>query len=155
MIHCKSELFPIGRIGVYSADGAVCRICITDEALDDPDDAVNEALKQLHEYFDGKRSVFDFEIRYISGTEFQRKIWDILREIPYGETASYKDIAVMAGNPKATRAVGNANGKNPLMIVNPCHRVIASDGSIGGYFYGTEMKIMLLELEKNNKEKFL
>lgn len=103
---------------------------------------------QLQEYFAGTRR--KFEIPYeLRGTEFQKKVWAALEEIPYGQTRSYGDVARAVGNPKAVRAVGLANGKNPLWIVVPCHRVVGAGGKLTGYAGGLEMKRALLELEKS------
>lgn len=103
---------------------------------------------QLLEFFSGKRTSFDFEYE-LRGTDFQKKVWNALCDIPYGETRSYKDIAIAIGNPKASRAVGNANNKNPITIVVPCHRVIGANGKLVGYAGGLEMKQKLLTIEKN------
>ncbi len=107
---------------------------------------LDKVFSQLNEYFAGKRKEFDFDY-CTSGTDFQKKVWAALCTIPYGETRSYKDIAIAVGNPKASRAVGLANNKNPMTIVVPCHRVIASSGKLTGYFGGLEMKQSLLDLE--------
>jgi len=107
----------------------------------------DKAAGQLEEYFAGKRREFDVPLDP-QGTQFQRIVWNALLKIPYGETRSYKQIAQMVGNPKACRAVGMANNKNPIWIVIPCHRVIGADGSLTGYGGGLEMKQRLLELEK-------
>jgi methylated-DNA-[protein]-cysteine S-methyltransferase len=104
--------------------------------------------KQLAQYFSGKRKIFDLPLE-LSGTDFQKKVWQALREIPYGKTASYKEIAEKIGNPKACRAVGMANNKNPLLIVVPCHRVIGSDGSLVGFGCGLKNKEILLNLESS------
>ena len=104
---------------------------------------------QLEEYFDGKRKEFDISIKLI-GTEFQKKVWNDLLKIPYGETVSYKDIAINTGNPKACRAVGMANHNNPILIIVPCHRVINENKKLGGYALGLDLKRRLLELEKEN-----
>lgn len=103
--------------------------------------------QELEEYFEGKRKEFDLPL-HLHGTEFQKKVWEALRKIPYGETCSYLDIARMVGNPKACRAVGGANHRNPVMILVPCHRVIGADGSLTGYGGGLGVKQYLLELEK-------
>ena len=105
---------------------------------------------QLLEYFDGKRKQFDFKYE-MRGTPFQKKVWNALCNIPYGETRSYKDIAIEIGNEKACRAVGMANNKNPISIVVPCHRVIGANGKLVGYRGGLDMKELLLNLEKQNK----
>ena len=104
---------------------------------------------QLEEYFDGKRKEFDISIKLI-GTEFQKKVWNELLKIPYGETVSYKDIAINTGSPKACRAVGMANHNNPILIIVPCHRVINENKKLGGYALGLDLKRRLLELEKEN-----
>jgi methylated-DNA-[protein]-cysteine S-methyltransferase len=109
--------------------------------------AVAEAIRQLREYFAGKRTGFDLPLAP-KGTDFQRAVWRQLQEIPYGETISYGELARRVGNPKAARAVGSANGSNPLPIVIPCHRVIAGDGSIGGFGGGLPTKEILLALEQ-------
>lgn len=108
---------------------------------------LKKAVLQLMEYFSGHRKQFslDFDIQ---GTDFQRKVWNELSRIPYGQVCSYSDIAKKIRNPKAVRAVGSANGKNPLCIIVPCHRVIAADGTLGGYSGGLKVKSQLLKLEK-------
>lgn len=103
--------------------------------------------KELQEYFDGKRTVFNVPLNP-SGTAFQRQVWQCLCSIPYGHTVSYTQEAMMLKHPSAVRAVANANGKNPLPILIPCHRVIAKDGSLGGYSDGLWRKEFLLNLEK-------
>ena len=106
-----------------------------------------EAVRQLREYFAGKRRDFDLPLA-LEGTDFQRKVWRKLQEIPYGETISYGELAKRVGNPKASRAVGSANGKNRIPIVIPCHRVIAGDGGLGGFGGGLTTKEKLLAIEK-------
>ena len=108
----------------------------------------NKAAEQLSEYFNNKRKNFDIPLDPC-GSEFQRKVWQALREIPYGQTRSYKQVAQMIDNPNACRAVGLANNKNPIWIMIPCHRVIGSDGKLVGYGGGLEMKQRLLEIESN------
>ena len=108
---------------------------------------VAEAVRQLREYFAGRRQEFDLPLA-TEGTAFQRSVWRKLQEIPYGETISYGELAKRVGNPKASRAVGSANGKNPIPIVIPCHRVIAGDGGLGGFGGGLTVKEKLLALEK-------
>lgn len=106
-------------------------------------------LQQLIEYFDGNRQDFDLEIAP-KGTAFQERVWQELRKIPFGKTASYGEIAERVGNPKASRAVGMANGKNPIPIIIPCHRVIGKDGSLTGFGGGLDVKKQLLQLENGN-----
>ncbi|MFA5624323.1 MAG: methylated-DNA--[protein]-cysteine S-methyltransferase [Bradymonadales bacterium] len=105
---------------------------------------------QITEYFEGRRKSFDISYA-LSGTPFQLRVWNALCEIPYGETRSYKDIAVRIGQPKACRAVGRANHSNPIMIMIPCHRVIGANGALSGYAGGVEIKKKLLELEAQNR----
>src|SRR5262245_51134153 len=105
---------------------------------------------QLQEYFRGERRQFEFPLD-LRGTEFQKRCWQALLEIPYGETRSYADIARAVGNPRGFRAVGMANNRNPIAIVVPCHRVLASDGTLCGYGGGLDVKQKLLELEKSAK----
>ena len=107
---------------------------------------VRQAEQELREYFAGRRRTFTVKLD-LEGTEFQRKAWQAMRKIPFGETISYGEQARKVGKPKAYRAVGSANGKNPIPIIVPCHRVLASDGSLGGYSLGLSMKRRLLALE--------
>lgn len=105
---------------------------------------------QITKYLDGDLKIFSgLDILDPIGTDFQKAVWKALLEIPYGKTISYKDIGQRIKNPKAYQAIGNAVGKNPIMIIIPCHRVIKSDGSIGGFAYGSDLKKILLEIEGN------
>ena len=106
-----------------------------------------ETQKQLTEYFAGKRQQFDVPLDF-EGTEFQQKVWQALLTIPFGETRSYRDIAEQIGNVKAVRAVGAANGKNPISIIAPCHRVVGANGKLVGFAGGLDNKDILLRLEK-------
>lgn len=115
---------------------------------------LQEAVKQLGEYFEGKRNSFTFQINP-KGTDFQKKVWQELLQIPYGKTTSYLELSKKLGDVKAIRAVASANGKNPLWIVVPCHRVIGSDGSLTGYAGGLWRKQWLLEHEKGEKQQTL
>lgn len=115
---------------------------------------LKDAVKQLQEYFDGKRTTFNFPINP-KGTDFQQKVWKALLEIPYGKTTSYMDLSKKLGDVKAIRAVASANGKNPLWIVVPCHRVIGSDGSLTGYAGGLWRKKWLLEHENPSTQQSL
>lgn len=107
---------------------------------------IKEAFAQLSEYFSGKRKTFNLPL-LLKGTDFQKQVWQALLKIPFGETRSYKQIAEAIGNPKAVRAVGMANNKNPLLIVVPCHRVIGANGKLVGYAVGLDKKEYLLRLE--------
>ena len=110
------------------------------------DDAFPEAVEQLSAYFAGELTEFDLDIE-LAGTEFQRRVWAALRTIPYGETRSYGQIAEQIGSSGASRAVGLANGRNPIGIIVPCHRVIGKAGELRGYFYGLDTKMLLLRHE--------
>ena len=107
---------------------------------------IKEAFRQLSEYFSGNRKTFNLPL-LLKGTDFQKQVWQALLKIPFGETRSYKQIAEAIGNPKAVRAVGMANNKNPLLIVVPCHRVIGGNGKLVGYAVGLDKKEYLLRLE--------
>lgn len=111
---------------------------------------LTSCMKQLDEYFLGTRTMFDVPLHPI-GTKFQCDVWNVLTTIPYGETCSYKHIATLAGNAKASRAVGMANNRNPIAIIIPCHRVIGTNGKLVGYGGGLDKKIYLLELEQKYK----
>ena len=108
--------------------------------------ALEAASRQLESYFAGELQCFDLALAPV-GTDFQQRVWQALRQIPYGHLVSYRDIAVAIGNPKACRAVGGANGKNPIPIVIPCHRVIGSQGQLVGYGEGLDIKRQLIDLE--------
>lgn len=108
---------------------------------------LQQAQTQLTEYFAGERTGFTLPVKYPFGTPFQHSVWNALRAIPYGETRSYEDIAVAIGNPKAVRAIGQANTRNPILLLVPCHRVINKNGTIGGFGCGVEVKQKLLQLE--------
>lgn len=110
-----------------------------------------DARKQLGEYFAGKRKEFDLPLQP-AGTEFQRRVWKALQRIPYGETVSYGEIARRIGKPTASRAVGAANGKNPIPIIIPCHRVIGSTGKLTGFGGGLPTKTKLLDLERQHEQ---
>ncbi|HHY13525.1 MAG TPA: methylated-DNA--[protein]-cysteine S-methyltransferase [Thermoanaerobacterales bacterium] len=103
-------------------------------------------ITQLDEYFNGSRTKFDLPMNLV-GTEFQKSVWNVLKDIPYGKTLSYKEVAIKVGKPKAARAIGQANNRNPISIIIPCHRVIGADGSLTGYGGGMDAKRYLLELE--------
>ncbi len=149
---------PLGILTLYGNGHALTAIRISEAPLLNKvanktelnagahDAILNKAKQQLEKYFKGKLTSFDVPLE-VKGTPFQKKVWNALSKIPYGKTASYKDVAVMVGNPKACRAVGTANGKNPLCVLVPCHRVISHDGSIGGYTGGLSKKRYLLSLE--------
>ena len=143
----------IGKISIAENDGFITHVLFGNEKLNDitveETPLIKEAHKQIEEYLKGQRSLFDLPLAP-SGTEFQKRVWNALKNIPYGKTASYKDIAIEAGNEKASRAVGMANNKNPISIIIPCHRVIGQNGKLVGYGGGIEIKEYLLRLEKEN-----
>lgn len=142
---------PIGIITVICDDEALYRIDFGDTFSDEnPNKITMLAVRQLDDYFCGKRKKFDIIVK-LKGSEFQIKVWNELKKIRYGEVCTYGDIAERIGNKKACRAVGCANKKNPVPIIVPCHRVIASDG-IGGYAEGIDKKLVLLNLEKENSD---
>lgn len=127
-------------------DGQRYRLALDPAWKRDPD-RLEEGVRQLGEYFAGTRTRFELEVAPFTGTDFQLRVWRQLREIPFGETRSYRDIAAAIGRPTATRAVGMANGRNPVSVVVPCHRVVGSDGSLTGYGGGIERKRWLLDFE--------
>jgi methylated-DNA-[protein]-cysteine S-methyltransferase len=145
---------PIGALLLAEQQGALCVIGFPSgkgRVMPEPDwtqqnDCCEEAVVQLQEYFAGARTVFDLTLAP-TGTAFQLKVLDALLAIPFGETRSYADIATKIGRPKAVRAVGTANGRNPLPIVIPCHRVIGTNGSLTGFGGGLDTKAFLLNLE--------
>ena len=139
---------PVGRLLIETNGRAVTRIALTErEARETSDPVICACVSQLQAYFAGELTTFSVPVEP-EGTAFQGKVWQALQSIPYGKTASYAEVAARIGNPKASRAVGQANHVNPLLIVIPCHRVICSDGSIGGYGGGLAVKQYLLALEK-------
>lgn len=139
----------IGTIQLEATDAAITKLLFGAQptaATKTETPLIKTAHRQLAEYLAGSRRVFDLPLSP-QGTPFQKTVWTQLLKIPYGETASYGEIARMAGNPKACRAVGMANNRNPISIFIPCHRVIGADGSLTGYGGGLEIKRFLLELE--------
>lgn len=144
---------PVGELVITYQDGAVIALKRADATAlpEDAPNALTEAVcRQLDEYFAGTRTTFDFPLR-LQGTAFQEKVWAALRDIPYGETRSYQQIAQAIGQPKACRAVGMANHRNPIYIVVPCHRVVGANGALTGYGGGLDMKKALLELEARQR----
>ncbi len=148
---------PLGYVILEGDENGISKISVTSEALvlsEDIPRVFMEAVSQLNDYFDGKRKDFDFKMNP-QGTDFQKKVWNELLKIPFGKTASYQEITNRLGDPKAIRAVANANSKNPLWIVVPCHRIIGSDGSLTGYAGGLWRKKWLLEHENPVKQQSL
>ena len=140
---------PLGTLEIEGDDNGVIAITFLDKDTS-PTAVIPESLqgvvKQLNEYFTKKRTVFELKLAP-QGTAFQTKVWSALQNIPFGKTASYSDMAKTLGDPKVIRAAASANGKNPIAIVIPCHRVIGSDGSLTGYAGGLHRKKWLLEHE--------
>lgn len=136
-----------GLAAILWEDDAPGRVKLpaTSEVPDHP--VLAETALQLREYFSGERRIFDLPLDF-RGTDFQKRVWAELVKIPYGETRSYGEIARAMGKPGASRAVGAANGKNPISIVAPCHRVVGSNGALTGFAGGLEVKQLLLELER-------
>lgn len=153
----------IERIVLYEKNGGICAVDLEEknvpgmqerifqgaEVREEETELLARAVREMKEYFAGQRKVFELPL-YMEGTEFQKKVWNALLQIPYGETKSYGEVADMIGNRKACRAVGMANNRNPLMILVPCHRVIGADGSLVGYGGGLYIKERLLKLEREN-----
>ena len=127
----------VGKLKMYLSEG---------EEEDDLN-LLEKVSQELDEYFAGERREFDVPL-LLAGTEFQRKVWDALPEVKYGETATYKDLAKLIGRPASVRAVANAVGANPISIIIPCHRIVGSNGSLTGYAGGLEAKSLLLQLEQ-------
>lgn len=149
---------PIGVIRVVVDEGGVCKVALTPEDWEEcrrewgdvPQDVARcrEAVRQLEEYFAGRRRTFDLRLSLREGSEFQRRVWRALLDIPYGEVRTYAQIAAAVGKPKGMRAVGQANRANPLPILIPCHRVVGKGGDLVGYAGSrTDLKAMLLRLE--------
>lgn len=163
---CYTEISsPIGVLLLVSSSKGLCRVAFgtlaenQDELqqwaarwygeyeLQEQASRLSPVVQQLEQYFRGERSSFAGELD-LQGTDFQKKVWTALCTIPYGETASYKDIAEVIQSPKAVRAVGGANNKNPIPVLIPCHRIIGANGDLVGYGGGLDVKVKLLELER-------
>ncbi|WP_348798268.1 methylated-DNA--[protein]-cysteine S-methyltransferase [Flavobacterium adhaerens] len=152
-VHIKT---PLGIAKISGDEMGVSSISVLDDGnvSDEIPSELQESVSQLNEYFEGKRTDFDFKINP-KGTDFQQKVWQSLLEIPFGKTMSYLELSKKLGEVKAIRAVASANGKNPLWIVVPCHRVIGTDGSLTGYAGGLWRKKWLLEHENPTKQQSL
>lgn len=144
---------PFGLLRIATRENKLVSVKLVDaitekDNLSSPDEVALETINQLQQYFNKKRIDFDLPISFEQASSFQIAVWKSLQRIPYGETVSYSELASMAGSEKAFRAVGNANRNNPIAIIIPCHRCIAKNGDLHGYFYGLEKKKYLLDLEK-------
>lgn len=158
----KTMQSPVGELKLVASDKGLAailwpndkpnRVRLGDVTEDKNNPVLLEAEKQLNDYFAGKRHSFSLKLDF-AGTEFQKQVWNALLKIPFGETRSYGDIANSIGNAKAVRAVGAANGKNPISIVTPCHRVIGANGKLTGFAGGLETKEFLLALENKVENK--
>lgn len=140
----------LGPIKISEVDGFITELLFVKNTHENPGEQktplLEKAEEQIKKYLDGTSRGFDLPLA-AKGTEFQKTVWEALHKIPYGETRSYKQVAEMIGRPDASRAVGMANGKNPILLLTPCHRVVGSDGKLTGYAAGLEIKEQLLELE--------
>lgn len=147
---------PLGIANINGDEDGVVAISVCDEGeiTTTIPEVLWEAVSQLNEYFEGNRNNFSFKLNP-KGTEFQQKVWKCLLEIPFGKTISYLEQSKILGDVKAIRAVASANGKNPLLIVVPCHRVIGTDGSLTGYAGGVGRKKWLLEHESPTMQQSL
>ena len=176
---CSSFLTPLGYVYIAKSTHGVCQISFPYSTENDivrliqnnnlprsihgntriniqrNDSLLKHEIDLLQAYFQGKQVDFDFPLDLSSSTTFQKKVWEKLREIPYGECRSYAWVAEQIGNPRAARAVGMANNKNPLPPVIPCHRVIGSDGTLTGYASGLHIKKLLLEMEYNTASRMV
>lgn len=145
---------PYGPLTLVAADGVLCGLYMTEQRHRPPEETFGErddtpfgeAIDQLEAYFAGELKEFTLELR-LEGTPFQRRVWQQLCLVPYGETRSYGELAEALGSPSASRAVGLANGKNPIGIIVPCHRVVGANGSLTGYGGGLDRKKRLLDFE--------
>jgi methylated-DNA-[protein]-cysteine S-methyltransferase len=155
-LFCKEIESPVGKLKTVASTNALLAVLWEQERpnrvklgplkFDPQQPILIETERQLREYFTGTRKEFDLPLEP-TGSEFQKKVWRALREIPFGQTRSYLDLARSVGSDKAVRAVGAANGKNPLSIVVPCHRVVGANGTLTGFAGGLEVKAKLLALE--------
>ncbi len=152
----KTFLSPVGELTLVADDTALCAILWENDRpgrvklgpleYAPGNEVLHQAQRQLEEYFSGTRDRFDMPLS-MQGTAFQKRVWELLLSIPFGETRSYRQIAELAGNPKAVRAVGAAVGRNPVSIIAPCHRVLGTTGSLTGFAGGLDAKKALLRLE--------
>lgn len=144
----------IGKLGIAEEDGQIIAVLFDGERYDNTwiekeTPLIKKTAKQIQEYLDGKRKTFDIPIQHSSASDFFSKVMAIIEEIPYGQTITYKDIAKSINRPRASRAVGMVCNRNPIPIIIPCHRVIATNGSLTGYKGGLDIKKQLLEMEKS------
>ena len=158
LTHYREVDSPVGTLTVAGHGDTVTHLRMDDQSHPPPErdhwrpdpTAFGHVADQLDAYFAGELTEFDVELD-LAGTEFQRRVWEALRTIPYGETRSYGELADQVGKPGAARAVGLANGRNPVGIIVPCHRVIGADGTLTGYGGGLDRKQSLLDLERDRR----
>lgn len=147
---------PLGELTICADALGITAVAFPGEvgrsAAPNPNPLVRAAVAQLEEYFAGRRTAFDLPL-HAAGTPFQQRVWQALCAVPYGETASYGEIAAAIGKPRAARAVGLANGRNPVAILVPCHRIIGGDGALTGYGGGLERKRWLLDHERRARAR--
>lgn len=144
---------PIGDIKIVADEESVIGVKFEDKvSSENLNDIVVQCKIQLDEYFNGNRKKFELKVKFIYGTDFQKRVWNELKNIGYGDVVSYKYVAEKIQNPKAVRAIGGANNKNPISIIVPCHRVIGANGKLVGYAEGIDKKEFLLNLEKYQKK---
>jgi methylated-DNA-[protein]-cysteine S-methyltransferase len=150
---------PLGELLVLGRDGSLTGLFVADhercpspgpEWVED-DRTFADVAHQLHDYFDGARTRFDLRV-HLAGSPFERCVWQALRDVPFGQTISYAELAKRIGQPRAARAVGAANARNPISVIVPCHRVIGADGALTGYGWGTARKAWLLDHERRVSE---
>ncbi len=145
---------PLGIVQITGDEDGIQKICFIDEVVADHSEippALQPCVMQIQEYFDKKRSTFDLKLNP-KGTEFQQKVWADLLNVSFGKTETYQTMSRRYGDPKAIRAVASANGKNPIWLVIPCHRIIGSDGSLTGYAGGLWRKKWLLDFERGSEQ---
>jgi methylated-DNA-[protein]-cysteine S-methyltransferase len=152
MTYIDTIISPLGALQIEASNRGLTKLAFVDAipTATSTNPITDEAKQQLQNYFIGKQTSFDVPLDP-EGTDFQQSVWCYLATIPYGQTVSYQDVANGIDNPKAVRAVGAANGKNPIAIIVPCHRVIGKDGSLTGYAWGVEAKSWLLQHETDNR----
>lgn len=153
MSKCAFYDFEFGILKIGYTDTAIISLKQVNQIdVDNEHSTLSDlAFDQVRQYLEGHRRAFDFPYE-LHGTEFQKKVWNALCQVPYGETRTYKEIASVVGNSKASRAVGMANNKNPLLIVVPCHRIVGTNGNLIGYAGGLDMKKALLDLEQKEEQ---
>lgn len=146
---------PIGTLEIAGDEDGISQVLFLEKSpsVQESSPILDECMKQLGEYFENKRTEFELPLNP-AGTEFQKSVWKELQNIPFGKTISYMDLAKRLGDPKVIRAAGTANGKNPIAIIIPCHRVIGADGSLTGYAGGLKRKQWLLEHESSQGSLF-